>query len=152
MVPLLVSPERLKILVIGGGNVAMRKCRHFEGSDITVIAEDTVPGMDGVSERIVRKRTDIAELRGMMEDFDIIVAATDDMALNSEIRDVALSLGLYINSAHGGGNVVIPSVLRRDGYTVSVSTEGRLPAFPPFAVRELDKFLDGWFDNMFAVL
>ena len=152
MVPVLVSPERLRILVIGGGNVALRKCRHFEGAEITVIAENAVPEMDSVSERVIRKRTDAGELRGMMGCFDIIVAATDDIALNSEIRDSALAAGLYVNSAHGGGNIVIPSVLRRDGYTVSVSAEGRLPAFPPFAVRELDEILDGRFDGMFAVL
>jgi siroheme synthase (precorrin-2 oxidase/ferrochelatase) len=74
------------------------------------------------------------------------------MTFNSEIRDKALQMGLFVNSAHGGGNIVIPSVLRREGYTVSVSTEGKLPAFPPFVIGELEGFLDDGFDNMFTVL
>jgi len=152
MVPLLMSPEGLKVLVVGGGNVALRKCMHFEGAEITVVSEETVPGIESVAATVIRKRTTSSEMSGIMAGFDLIVAATDDMAMNSEIRDEALRLGLYVNSAHGGGNVVIPSVLRRDGYTVSVSTEGRLPAFPPFVVEELDAFLGIRFDSMFNVL
>jgi siroheme synthase-like protein len=152
VIPLLISPEGIRVLVVGGGQVALRKCIHFEGAEITLISEKTVPGIGDIVRTVIEKRTTTSEVEGMMRDFDIIVAATDDMSLNSEIRDRALSLGLYVNSAHGGGNVVIPSVLRRKGYTVSVSTEGKLPAFPPFVVGELETFLDERFDVMFDVL
>ncbi|MDR2698962.1 MAG: hypothetical protein LBB30_04735 [Candidatus Methanoplasma sp.] len=152
MIPLLISPEGLKVLVVGGGPVALRKCTHFSGAEITVVSEEITEGIEDVARTIIRKRTTSREISGMMDGFGIIVAATNDAAMNSEIRDEALRRGLRVNSAHGGGNVVIPSVLRRDGYTVSVSTEGRLPVFPPFAVRELDAFLDERFDIMFGVL
>jgi siroheme synthase-like protein len=152
MVSLFVSPEKLRILVIGGGPVALRKCVHFAGADITVISEDVMPEMEVLSRSVIRKRVTASDIRNIMRDFNIIVAATNDAVLNSEIKDEALRLNLYVNSAHGGGNVVIPSVLRRDGYTISVSTEGRLPAFPPFLVDELDKLLDEKFDHMFSVL
>ncbi|MDR1691091.1 MAG: hypothetical protein LBR42_04530 [Candidatus Methanoplasma sp.] len=152
MIPLLISSEKLKVLVIGGGPVALRKCMHFEGADITVISEDVVPGIENIATAVIKKRTDPAEIEGMMESYDIIVAATNDPSMNLEIKDRALKLGRYVNSAHGGGNVVIPSVLRRGGYSVSVSTEGKLPAFPPFMVEELEKLLNGRFDTMFSVL
>ena len=152
MIPLLISSEGLRVLVIGGGPVALRKCMHFEGSDITVVSEEAVPGIEAAAGSVIKKKTTAQEISGMMDGFDIIVAATDDAAMNAEIRDEAVRRGLGVNSAHGGGNVVIPSVLKRKGYTVSVSTEGKLPAFPPFLVRELDAFLDGRFDAMFSVL
>jgi siroheme synthase-like protein len=140
------------VLVVGGGNVALRKCMHFEGAEITVVSEETIPGIENIATRVIKKRIASPDIVGMMGGFDIIVAATNDMALNSEIRDCALRLGFYVNSAHGGGNVVMPSVLRRDCYTVSVSSEGRLPAFPPYVIKELDAFLDRRFDTMFDVL
>jgi len=152
MIPLFMSPEDLKVLVVGGGKVALRKCIHFEGAKITVIAEETVPGIEDVAASVIRKRTTSSEIREMMDEFDIVVAATDDMNLNSEIKDEALRLGLFVNSAHGGGNITMPSTLRKENYTVSVSTEGRLPAFPPYVVKELETFLDGRFDAMFDVL
>jgi siroheme synthase-like protein len=152
MIPLLISPENLKVLVIGGGPVALRKCMHFIGAKITVISENTMPEIDEIAGNVIKKRTTSEEVSRMMEEFNIIIAATSDAALNREITDAALSRGLYVNSAHGGGNVVIPSVLKRDRYIVSVSTEGKIPAFPPFVVRELDAFLDKRFDIMFDVL
>jgi siroheme synthase-like protein len=152
MIPLLISSARLKVLVIGGGKVALRKCMHFAGADITVVSETFLEEIEGLSKIMIRKRITPQEVYGMLKDFDIIVTATNDAALNAEIKDEALRLGLYVNSAHGGGNVVIPSVLKRSGYVVSVSTEGRLPAFPPFVVEELETFLDEGFDNMFSVL
>jgi siroheme synthase (precorrin-2 oxidase/ferrochelatase) len=56
------------------------------------------------------------------------------------------------NSAHGGGDVLIPSVLKRPGYSVTVSSEGRVPAFPPYVVRMLDDFLDPSYDSMLDLL
>ena len=153
MIPLFVSPEGLNILVVGGGNVALRKCTHFEGAKITVVSEETVPGIESVATSVIRKKTSSSEICGMMDGFDIIVAATSDETMNSEIRAEALRCGLYVNSAHGGGNILIPSMLRKERYTVTVSTEGRrLPAFPPYVIRELEPFLDGRFDAMFDVL
>ena len=152
MIPLLVSPEGLKVLVVGGGPVALRKCRHFEGAIITVVAEKTTPEIESIAKDVIRKRTTASEICGMMGDFDITVAATDDKDLNQKIRDHALRMGLYVNSAHGGGNILIPSVLDRGRYMVTVSSNGKLPAFPPFVVEELDPLLDGRFDAMYDIL
>jgi siroheme synthase-like protein len=142
----------MRVLVIGGGKVALRKCIHFDGADITVIAENIIPEIESIAGSVIKKRTSSSEVSELMKGFDITVAATDDPVLNSEIRDEALRRDLYINSAHGGGNVVIPSVLRRNGYLVSVSSAGKLPAFPPYLVEELNTFLDGRFDIMFDIL
>ncbi|MCL2296253.1 MAG: hypothetical protein FWC29_04140 [Methanomassiliicoccaceae archaeon] len=153
MIPLFVSPEGLKVLVVGGGKVALRKCIHFEGAEITVVSEEIISEIEDVAAHVVRKRTTSSEISEMMNRFDIMVAATNDEVMNSEIRDEALRQGFYVNSAHGGGNILIPSTLRKERYTVTVSTEGRrLPAFPPFVIRELELFLDGRFDVMFDVL
>jgi len=152
MIPLLVSPDGLRVLVVGGGPVALRKCMHFEGADITVIAEKTMEGIEDVAKDVIKKRATVREICEMMDDFDITIMATDNETMNSEIRDCALSQGLYVNSAHGGGNILIPSVLDRERYLVTVSTNGKLPAFPPFVVEELETFLDGRFDAMYDIL
>ena len=87
-----------------------------------------------------------------MEGSDIVVAATSDHALNDMIRDTAMSMGVMTNSAHGGGDVLIPSTLRRDGWTVCVSSEGRVPAFPPYGIERIDEMLDPAYDRMLALL
>jgi len=149
--PLYIETSKLKIIVFGGGNIALRKCRYFEGSDITVMAKEILPELESiVSKTIAGAIPD--DLKGLIEPYDLVMAATDSKELNCRIRDQALSMGVYVNSAHGGGNVLIPSVLEREGYSVAVSSKGKVPAFPPYVVEELDSFLDERFDRMFDLM
>lgn len=151
MSALFLSPGNRLVVVFGGGPVALRKCRHFDGFRIKAVALDILPEIEELAEETV-----IADVSGDVtkhfEGADIIVAATNSKEINGRIRDSAKSLGIPVNSAHGGGDLLIPSVLRRDNYVVAVSSEGKVPAFPPYVIAELEKFLDGRFDLMMELL
>ena len=150
-VPLFVDISGLRTIVFGGGNVALRKCRYLKGADITVIARDVLPELEGIVSKTVRR--DIPEdVSDMIGPYDFVMVATDNKELNSRIRDQVLSAGKYVNSAHGGGNVLIPSVLEREHYTVAVSSNGNVPAFPPYVVSALDTFLDSRYDRMIDLM
>ena len=143
MSPVFLAPGGRRVAVFGGGAVALRKCRHFNGFRIRVVAPSILPELRELAEECVV---------GHIADADIVVAATDSHELNDAIRDISMSMGKMTNSAHGGGDVLIPSVLRRPGYTVTVSSEGRVPAFPPYVIRQLDAFLDPSYDGMVDLL
>ena len=150
LVPLFVSVGDMHVTVFGGGPVALRKCKHFEGADITVVALEVIPGIkEAVSEIVISKAEDAMYL---ISRSDIVVAATSDKELNDKIKDAALLRGKHVNSAHGGGDILIPSVLKRKGYAVAVSSLGTVPAFPPYVVEELEAFLGEKFDLMFDVI
>jgi len=151
MVPLFFYTEGLHIMVFGGGNVALRKCRYFEGAHITVISETVSPEIEKMAETVIKSRIP-DDINSFIDTAEIVIAATDDRELNDRIRDAALYMGINVNSAHGGGNVLIPSVLRREKYVVAVSSEGRVPAFPPYITKELDGFLDGKYDRMLDLM
>lgn len=138
--------------VFGGGRVALRKCRHFEGFRIRVVSEDVLPDLRDLASEVVIASIGEGNVRRYVEGSDIVVAATSDHALNDMIRDTAMSMGVMTNSAHGGGDVLIPSTLRRDGWTVCVSSEGRVPAFPPYVIERIDEMLDPSYDRMLALL
>ena len=150
LVPLFVSVGDMHVTVFGGGPVALRKCRHFEGADITVVSLEFIPEIKEMASEIVISKAEDAMY--LIPRSDIVIAATNDKELNDKIRDAALLKGKHVNSAHGGGDVLIPSVLNRDGYTVAVSSLGTMPAFPPYVVEELDRFLDEKFDLMLEVI
>ena len=152
MSPILLSPGDRLVTVFGGGKVALRKCRHFEGFRIRVVSPEVLPELEAIAHEVVREAVDPETAGGYMEDSDIVVAATHDHALNDAIRDVSMSRGIMTNSAHGGGDVLIPSTLHRDGYTVTVSSEGRVPAFPPYVIERIDEFLDPSYDAMLELL
>ena len=152
MSPISLSPGNRLVVVFGGGRVALRKCRHFEGFRIRVVSPEVLPELESLAEEVVREAVDPDTAGGFMDGADIVVAATASHGLNDAIRDVSMSRGIMTNSAHGGGDVLIPSTLHRDGYTVTVSSEGRVPAFPPYVIQKIDGFLDPSYDAMLALL
>ena len=105
-----------------------------------------------MADEVVLEAIDPSTVGRYMDDSDIVVAATSDHGLNDSIRDLSMSKGIMTNSAHGGGDLLIPSVLYRNGYTVTVSSEGRVPAFPPYVIKSIDEFLDGSYDRMLELL
>ena len=152
MSPIYLSPGNRRVVVFGGGKVALRKCLHFEGFHIKVIAKDILPELRAIADEVVEAEIDPDSASQYMEGADIVIAATSVHSLNDSIRDVSLSKGIMTNSAHGGGDVLIPSVLKRPGYSVTVSSEGRVPAFPPYVIKALDGFLDPSYDSMLDLL
>lgn len=152
MSPIVLSPGNRLVTVFGGGNVALRKCRHFEGFRIRVVADRILPELRDLADEVVDSAVDASTAGEYMDGSDIVVAATSDHALNDSIRDLSMSKGIMTNSAHGGGDVLIPSTLKREGYTVTVSSEGRVPAFPPYVIQRIDELLDPSYDRMLELL
>jgi len=152
MSPIYLSPGNRRVVVFGGGKVALRKCQHFDGFHITVVAKEILPELRELADSTVTAEIDPSTAAKYMEGADIVIAATSIHSLNDSIRDISLSKGIMTNSAHGGGDVLIPSVLKRPGYSVTVSSEGRVPAFPPYVIRMLDDFLDPSYDAMMDLL
>lgn len=152
MSPIYLSPGNRRVVVFGGGKVALRKCQHFDGFHITVVAKEILPELRELADTAVTAEIDPATASKYMEGADIVIAATSIHSLNDSIRDISLSKGIMTNSAHGGGDVLIPSVLKRPSYSVTVSSEGRVPAFPPYVIRMLDDFLDPSYDAMMDLL
>ncbi len=150
-VPIFVEASKYRIIVFGGGNVALRKCRYFQGADITVMTREILPELrDIVTKVIIGEIPD--DVKDIVDPYDLVIAATDDKELNARIRNDAAFMGISVNSAHGGGNVLIPSVLKREKYTVAVSSQGRVPAFPPYLIEEIDSFLDSKYDRMLDLM
>ncbi len=152
MSPLLLSPGNRLVVVFGGGGVALRKCRHFDGFRIRVVSPELIPELEELADEVVKEAVSPETAADLMDGADIVVAATSSHELNDSIRDISMAKGIMTNSAHGGGDVLIPSTLRREGYTVTVSSEGRVPAFPPYVISKIDGFLDPSYDAMLELL
>ena len=152
MSPILLSPGSRLVVVFGGGHVALRKCRHFEGFRFRIIADKVLPELRELAEEVHEVTIEPDSIDRYMDGADIVVAATSNHELNDTIRDVSMSKGIMTNSAHGGGDVLIPSTLERDGYKITVSSEGRVPAFPPYVIKAIDEFLDPSYDLMLELL
>jgi len=128
-VGLIVAGRR--VLVVGGGKVAADKVRNLVacGADVHVVAprvDDAITAIDGVTvEQRAYRPGEAAD-----DGYRLVIAATDDPAVNRQVHDDADAAGVWVNAADDPANCTftLPAVLRRGSVTVSVATGGASPA------------------------
>ncbi len=127
--PIVVRLSGRRVLVVGAGEVALRKVRGLlaAGAVVRVVAPEVVPGfaeLDAV--HVERRGYDSRDL----DDAWLVVAATDDPALQQRIFDEAEAQRILVNAVDDPDrcSFILPAVERRGPVIVAVSTQGRSPA------------------------
>ncbi|ACD97356.1 uroporphyrinogen-III C-methyltransferase [Trichlorobacter lovleyi] len=129
--PLQIQMENRPCLIVGGSTVAARKCSKLieYGARVSVVApvfcDDPVWQSPQVS--TVTAPYTASQLDGMQ----LVIAATDDPAVNQAVLDGAASRGILAQRTDhpDAGDFLLPATLRRGSLTVSFATEGVNPAF-----------------------
>ena len=142
MIPLLHDFEGQTVLVVGGGRVGARKARRFaREADVVVLSPDFADADFGGAER-VRASPDPGAVGEWVDRTDpaLVVAATDDEAVNDAVAAAARERNSLVNRADQAGerdpgSVVVPATVRDDPVVVAVATGGRSPALSR-ALRE----------------
>ena len=126
-------------LVVGGGKVALRKVEGLLacGGRVTVVApsvDSEVRAHAGVI--LVERAWQPDDLEGMW----LVIAATDDPAVNGAVYAEGERRGVWVNGADDPANCsfTLPSVVRRGDLQVTVSTSGRSPALATWLRRRLE--------------
>lgn len=125
--PLFVSLEEKKALVIGAGEVGKRRARKLRkaGAEVTVIDKNPIEIQGVQSIRTELKGDDIPSL----ENYSLVVVATDDRKLNAAVTKKAKEEGVLINRADDfrDGNLMFPATANTESGIISVSTSGTKP-------------------------
>jgi precorrin-2 dehydrogenase/sirohydrochlorin ferrochelatase len=127
-VGLIVAGRR--VLVVGGGKVAAEKVRNLAacGAAVTVVAPDVDDAISSLDAVTVEQRA--YEPGDAANGYRLVIAATDDAAVNRQVHDDADGAGVWVNAADDPANCTftLPAVLRRGKVTVGVATGGSSPA------------------------
>jgi uroporphyrin-III C-methyltransferase/precorrin-2 dehydrogenase/sirohydrochlorin ferrochelatase len=129
--PLFFNLDGQNVLVVGGGEVALRKVTLLErsGALITVVAPDIVPELKerGASGTItLRSREFVPEdLQGAR----LVIVATSRRAINRWIAKLSDSLNIPVNVVDDGeaSRFIVPAIVDRDPVLIAVSTAGTSP-------------------------
>jgi siroheme synthase-like protein len=120
--------EGRPVLVVGGGKVAADKARNLVacGADVRVVATAVSDDVRALGVAVEERPYRAGEATG----YRLVIAATDDPAVNREVRDDADAAGVWVNAADDPANCsfTLPAVLRRGPVTVAVATGGHSPA------------------------
>ena len=126
--PMFVQLKNKKCLVIGGGRIALRKIevlKDFE-ADVTVIAPEMIPQIRQIDKirRIFRTF--------MEEDFkeaELVVAATNDPKVNSEISKICMQRKIPVNAVDQKEDCsfIFPSYVKEGEVVAAFSSGGQSP-------------------------
>jgi len=130
--PVFLNLQDRPVLVVGGGAVAERKVESLLESDarVTLVSPEATNALCKHAEagRIIwhRRRFDLSDLI----DVCIVISATDDVAVQTEVAAAAAYRNIPVNTVDKPElcTFIVPSVLRRGGVTVAISTGGRSPS------------------------
>jgi precorrin-2 dehydrogenase/sirohydrochlorin ferrochelatase len=142
--PLFLDLTNEPVVVVGGGQVATRKIRALlaAGAAVTVISPEAT---ETIRQWACTKRIRWARhpyRAGDLRRACLAVAATDCEEINRRVCAEARRRGLLVNcvAPPSAGNFIMPSVVRRGGVTIAVSTGGTSPAFAKRLRRGLERF------------
>lgn len=129
--PLLVDLNKIKCLVIGGGEVAHRKTLSLReaGADITLISPRVINPLLKMAEEGEMKIIKRAYQKGDLKGFRLVYAAINDQKGREEIAKEAGEEGILLNIADNpsAGNFIVPSKIQRGDLYLCFSTNGKSP-------------------------
>ncbi|MCA9836006.1 MAG: uroporphyrinogen-III synthase [Trueperaceae bacterium] len=132
-----------RVLVVGGGKVAERKVKSLLESGVfpRLVSPDLTPDLQGF---VQEGRLEYLAKPFLPEDLhnvQLVIAATNDSKLNSEIAQEALSKGLLCNVVDQPelGNFTTLASIRRGDLSVSIASDGTSPAFSKYLKQKLEQ-------------
>ena len=124
--PIFINVENVKVLVIGLGCIAARRINVLKnfGAEITVITKEVKTNVENIDIKIKEfEEDDIKEI------YDIVIAATENNAVNKNIIKLAKEKNIkYYNSISdkNDNNFFFPAVIENDEIVCGLTSKNGL--------------------------
>jgi siroheme synthase-like protein len=153
--PISLNIQGRKCLVVGGGQVALRKVKTLleHNANVKVVSpilcsELNQLATDGAIRTIQRdyKSEDLQHAF-------ISIAATDNVKTNERVASEARRRGILVNVVDDPKNsdFIVPSCLKRGNVIIAVSTSGRSPALARKIRSELEKNVKAEYEHLAVI-
>lgn len=159
--PMFVDMTERECLIVGGGNVAYRKVMVMLdfGAKVAVVAEDICEelrkliagdrankggfGLDAANKEGSRVESDAADRitiikrrfeRKDCDGMEMVIAATDDNALNHEIAEYCKAKGIMVNAVDQKADCsfIFPSYIKEKNLVAAFSSGGNSPVLTQY--------------------
>jgi len=150
--PLFHKLQGGRVLVVGGGEIALRKARLLAdaGAALRVVA----PEVDGQLAALAREGGGEVLVRGYqaadLVGCRLVIAATDDPGLNAQVSADAQARSLPVNVVDAPAlcTVIFPAIVDRSPLVVAVSSGGDAPVL----ARLIRAKLEAWIPSAYGEL
>lgn len=127
-----------KVLLIGGGNVALQKLKVLIDNQINIhlVAEQVdlsiYEYLSGYENSETAVEMELAEYREelLSDDYSFVIAATNDRELNSRIAAASKKRNIPVNVVDDPelSTFIFPSIIKRGDLVIGISSSGKAPA------------------------
>jgi siroheme synthase-like protein len=141
--PVLLPVQGKKCLVVGGGNVALRKVQALleHSANVEIVSPNLCPELKQLAEKRAIRAIHRDYKPEDLKDASIVIAATDDAKTNEKVAAEARRLRILVNVVDDPNNsdFIVPSYFISGDIIVAVSTSGRSPALARKIRSDLEK-------------
>jgi siroheme synthase-like protein len=127
-VPILVEGTGLRVLVVGGGRVAARRAELFAaaGATVRLVAPQLCEALDALTREHAVAVEPRRYERGDIGDAQLVIAATNDRAVNAAVAADARAANRLVNvvDAADDGTFAVMAAHRAGALTIGVSAGG----------------------------
>lgn len=143
--PIFVEMAGRRVLLVGGGHVALEKIGKLvdAGAAVTVVAPELIEPVRAFIDRGDAEWRPRRYERGDVAGFEVVMVATDDGEVNSQVAAEARAAGIWVNAADDVNNCdfILPSLAQRGTISIAASTGGTSPALARWLRERLEEFL-----------
>ncbi|MFK3815802.1 siroheme synthase CysG [Pseudomonas sp. NPDC089407] len=150
--PLFHKLQGGRVLVVGGGEIALRKARLL--ADAGGLLRVVAPDVDGQLAALAREGGGEVLVRGYqaadLVGCRLVIAATDDPGLNAQVSADAQALSLPVNVVDAPAlcTVIFPAIVDRSPLVIAVSSGGDAPVL----ARLIRAKLEAWIPSAYGEL
>ena len=150
--PVFLRVKSRPCLIVGGGDIAARKAELLlrAGAELTVVAPEIGADVTALEKRGVISHKRRGFLPGDLDGQTLVIAATDDAALNRQVSDLANDRALPVNVVDQPQlcSFIMPSVVDRSPVIVAVSTGGASPVLARLIRSRLETLIPAAFGQL----
>jgi uroporphyrin-III C-methyltransferase/precorrin-2 dehydrogenase/sirohydrochlorin ferrochelatase len=143
--PLFTRMQGKNCLIIGGGEIALRKIDIVRqtGATIHVLARQVHPIIQGMAKKGQMQLSVDSYREDYLEGIDLVIAATDDRALNRRVYNDASRRHLFVNVVDDASlcSFIFPSIVDRAPITIALSTGGNAPVLARLLRGKLESMI-----------
>ena len=152
--PLFIKMDGRKVMVIGGGSVALRKIRILTdyGADIRIISREVRDELKMLAEagRLVWQKEILTKKHlSELDEAFLVICASNDETVNAMAADYCQKRHILVDCAKPGENsdCVFPSVVRRGNVVIGISTSGGVPALTRHLREKIEAVMPEWYGD-----
>lgn len=152
--PLFIKMDGRKVMVIGGGSVALRKIRILTdyGADIRIISGEVRNELKMMAEagRLEWQKENLTEKHlSELDEAFLVICASNDETVNAMAANYCQRRHILVDCAKPGENsdCVFPSVVRRGNVVIGISTSGGVPALTRHLREKIEAVMPEWYGD-----